>query len=806
MNDLHDDARSEKDLDIGFDPTHLLEKGDKLANVTSEEVAAPLYRDAPPEVKACVPEVDDVDTPCETFRAYILGTICAVVGTGLNTWFGSRQPGVYVSPLLAQFIVHPVGVFMAKLLPTRRFNLMGHEMTLNPGPWNTKEHTIVTLMATVSFPTATAIDIIIATKLPVFFNDPELGGNLGYQFLIVLSTQFLGFGLAGMAREYLVFPPAMIWPLNLAKVSLFNALHRRRFDEHGEVVVDQEADRDPPVHGWRISGFRFCLYVTMGSFAWFFVTAFLCPFLTYFNWPTWIAPTNKKLAIIMGSFTGLGINPVPTFDWTFISGAGLTPLITPWWATLQIFIGASLGVLIIIALYFSNTWYTSYLLPNSNAAFDRFGHSYNVSRVLNPDHTINEVSYRAYSPLYYSAGYNLVFGAYFAQYSAAIVYAVLDHGEQLKIGFTVGYRQMRALFSKRHGKSEVEEAREMMDYDIHYRLMKAYPDAPQWWFGLICLAALIMGIVACEVYKNTMPIWGIFVCLAMAAVFLVPSGIIMAISNVQIILVVLAEIIPGAAIPGRPYANMVFKIYGWVALIQALLYVQDQKLAHYMHVPPRATFRAQMWGVLIGTFVTLGVINWQMSVVPDLCVPGQKDLLTCPYYTTFFSSALLFGVLGPKRVYGSKGLYKNLLWAFFVGAALTIIASLAKRKWPKNNAAINIPVIISGAQYFAPYNWAFVYAGVPLAWTFMRYLYRHYHSWWSKYCYILSIGLTVGAALSGIIQFFCITYPGASLNWWGTEFYVSGCDGLGCPLKELPEVGYFGPGVGPAAIIGGTIR
>ena len=74
--------------------------------------------------------------------------------------------------------------------------------------------------------------------------------------------------------------------------------------------------------------------------------------------------------------------------------------------------------------------------------------------------------------------------------------------------------------------------------------------------------------------------------------------------------------------------------YGWVALVQALLYVQDQKLAHYLHVPPRATFRAQMWGCLVGSFVTLGVINWQMSAVPDLCVPGQKDLLTCPYYVS----------------------------------------------------------------------------------------------------------------------------------------------------------------------------
>jgi hypothetical protein len=95
---------------------------------------------------------------------------------------------------------------------------------------------------------------------------------------------------------------------------------------------------------------------------------------------------------------------------------------------------------------------------------------------------------------------------------------------------------------------------------------------------------------------------------------------------------------------------MIGKIYGWVgesfssgqecskadspALIQALLYVQDQKLAHYLHVPPRATFRAQMLGCLLGSFVSIGIINWQMAAIPDLCQPGQKDLMTCPYYVS----------------------------------------------------------------------------------------------------------------------------------------------------------------------------
>ncbi|OCF58918.1 hypothetical protein L486_03411 [Kwoniella mangroviensis CBS 10435] len=79
----------------------------------------------------------------------------------------------------------------------------------------------------------------------------------------------------------------------------------------------------------------------------------------------------------------------------------------------------------------------------------------------------------------------------------------------------------------------------------------------------------------------------------------------------------------------------------------------------------------------------------------------------------------------------------------------------------------------------------------------MSYVFKRFPAWWNKYCYVLSIGLTVGAAISGVIQFFCITYPGGIMpSWWAKTVYVSGCDALGCPLNEMPEVGYFGPGPG----------
>jgi hypothetical protein len=170
------------------------------------------------------------------------------------------------------------------------------------------------------------------------------------------------------------------------------------------------------------------------------------------------------------------------------------------------------------------------MLPNSNSAFDRFGAYYNVTKVLTPEHTLDEAAYRAYSPIYYSAGYNLVFGAYFAQYTAALVHAVLDHGTQLKTGFRIAKRTVMATFSKKHQIDEAEELRNRMDFDVHYTLMKKYPEAKQWWFASVSLVSLVLGIVACEVYKTTMPVWMIVVAFLMAALFIIPAGIIMAVS------------------------------------------------------------------------------------------------------------------------------------------------------------------------------------------------------------------------------------------------------------------------------------
>jgi hypothetical protein len=103
------------------------------------------------EVNAAVEATDDPTIPANTVRAWILGMTFVTIGSGLNMLFSLRQPAISIGSIVAQLCAYPVGVFMAKTLPTHQFNFFGLRWTLNPGPFNKKEHTLITVMANVSF-------------------------------------------------------------------------------------------------------------------------------------------------------------------------------------------------------------------------------------------------------------------------------------------------------------------------------------------------------------------------------------------------------------------------------------------------------------------------------------------------------------------------------------------------------------------------------------------------------------------------------------------------------------------------------
>ena len=169
-------------------------------------------------------------------------------------------------------------------------------INLNPGHFNKKEHMLIAIMATTSKSLPYTNYIIWTQVLPNFFNQPY-ARNYGYMFLNAFSTNFIGYGLAGLTRKFLVYPSYCVWPRSLVTIALNTALH----DERNMEV------EGPFKKIWRISRYRFFMYTAGGIFVYFWFPNYLFTALTYFSWMTWIAPTNLNLNTLTGMQNGLGV-------------------------------------------------------------------------------------------------------------------------------------------------------------------------------------------------------------------------------------------------------------------------------------------------------------------------------------------------------------------------------------------------------------------------------------------------------------------------------------------------------------------
>ncbi|KAJ7895019.1 OPT-domain-containing protein [Mycena leptocephala] len=681
----------------------------------------------------------------------------------LNQFFSIRYPSIWVGPNVAQILAVPLAKFM-EFLPSTQFDTFGYTWSLNPGPFNPKEHMLITIMANVGFFAPYTNDIVWVQYLPLYFNQ-GWALSFGYQILVALSTNLIGYGLAGLTRRFLVYPAHAIWPGNLAIIALNRAFH---------------SEKTTLANGWMVSRLRWFLYCFCGMFIYFWFPDFICEALSYFNWMTWISPMNVSLAAITGSVFGLGFNPLPTFDWNMIT-VGVDPLISPFFTTFNVFLGVhTLHLPIIVGIWYTNVWQTGYLPINSNIVFDNTGELYNVTNAVGSDTLFNQTMYENYSPAYLSASNALLYGVFFAVYTATLSHAFLYHRHEIIHGF-------KSILSR--GKtSDVHK-------DVHVKLMEAYKEVPEWQYFLVLVFAIVIGAVGVGVYPTqTSPavvLYGVF----LAIIFVIPIGIIASITNVEITLNVIAELFGGLWFPGNAIAMNYFKSYGYVTTHQTISFAQDLKLAHYMHIPPRLTFAVQIYATVISTFVCTAILNFQMTKIPGVCTEDQVNHFTCPDVNTFFTASVLWGTLGPKRMFGAGGIYNGLLWCFLIGALLPIPFYFLRKK-VKAFEYIHIPVLLTGGLIWAPYSMANIWPAVPIGYLFNVFIKRRYIAWWSKYNYVTTTAFSAAIAICGIVIFFAIEWPGVEINWSGNIRPFDGCDANGCARLPLPDQGFFGPGVG----------
>ena len=88
--------------------------------------------------------------PINTVRAWVLGMLLTTIASGLNALFALRQPAITITSLTVQLVAYPLGVAWHRAIPSRQFRLFGRSFSLNPCPFNMKEHTIIVVMANVN--------------------------------------------------------------------------------------------------------------------------------------------------------------------------------------------------------------------------------------------------------------------------------------------------------------------------------------------------------------------------------------------------------------------------------------------------------------------------------------------------------------------------------------------------------------------------------------------------------------------------------------------------------------------------------
>ncbi|CAI4219716.1 unnamed protein product [Parascedosporium putredinis] len=665
------------------------------------------------EVRAIVENEDDPNTPCSTIRAWAIGLLFSFALSLVNQIFSMRLPPLLIMSSVAQFLAYFLGKLWEVSLPDVGLTIRGVRHSLNPGRFSRKEHMLITMMANVAFSPPYTNTVVWIQYLPHYFNQ-AFAGTFGYQILVGLSTNFIGYGLAGIARRFLVYPSYCIWPTSLVTIALNTSLRRA---SHKTVEGPGRT-----------------------------------------SWMSWIDPLNRDLNTVTGFNNGLGLNPWPTFDWNVLLWDNVDPLTIPFFSTFNKFIGAFSSMFVVLGIYYKNAYGTGYLPINSNRFYDNQAFQYRGSFVIGEDRMIDQKGYETYSPPFISAGNIVIFMSYFALYTALITWATLYHRQVIVANAKSWWASIR-------GKGDSDGARVP---DVHNRLMESYREVPEWWYLVILVIATVLGVAGVAAYETDTTPGVVFYGLALALIFVVPVGLLKATTGIEVTLNVLAEFIGGAMVEGNATSMNYFKTFGYVTCAQAIKFSNNLKLGHYVKVPPRQSFSAQIVATLLSTVVCTGAQLYQMHKVPNV-------------------------------IWGPNGVYTETLIGFPLGAVAVLVMYLISTKFTKWTwlRQVHPVALIYGGIQWAPYNMSYMWPAVPISWLSWIYFKKRFLGLWSKYNYTLSAAFSTAIAISGIIMYFTVEWYNVKIDWWGTEVNSRGCETTPCILHQLEDMTeYFGPRIG----------
>ncbi|KAG0452073.1 hypothetical protein HPP92_025884 [Vanilla planifolia] len=626
------------------------------------------------EVRLTVNPTDNPNLPVLTFRTWLLGVSSCVLLSFTNTFFGYRTNQLGVGSVCIQIISLPIGRFLAASLPEKNIRLpfTKWSFSLNPGPFSIKEHCLISIFAGTG--AGSPLGVAILTIIHAFYHR---GINLMAAFLLVQTTQLLGYGLAGIFRKYLVDSPYMWWPGNLVQVSLFKALNQKEKRKKGT-----------------LTRLQFFLTVFIASFAYYAVPGFLFPAISTISVLCLVYKKSVTMQQIGSGLHGLGIASFG-LDWSTVAGFLGSPFASPASAIINTMISFFLIIYVVLPLgYWTNTYKAKHFPLISANLFDSSGQIYNTTRIINANSfTLNIHEEERYGRMNLSLSFALVYALSFASLTASFTHVALHNGKDI-------WKMWQN--TKEYGEEKVD--------DVHMRLMKRnYEPVPQWWFYLLLFLVIGLSIFTCEGFNGQLqlPWWGVLFAAGIAFALHIANRSDLGNNKSGNGINVITEYIVGLILPGKPLANVAFKAYGTISMGSALYLLSDLNLGHYMKIPPKAMFISQLAGTIINSSVSFAAAWLLLNSITHICDPSKLppgSPWTCPGYDVFYNASIIWGLVGPMRMFGKLGHYSALNIFFLVGIVLPIPFWFLSKAFPRYKwlKYIHIPLLLSGGSGVPP--------------------------------------------------------------------------------------------------------
>ncbi|KAK4792429.1 hypothetical protein SAY86_022864 [Trapa natans] len=719
---------------------------EKAGGSISDEDASPIE-----QVRLTVLNTDDPTLPVWTFRMWFLGLISCCLLSFLNQFFAYRTEPLVITQITIQVATLPIGRFLAAFLPTATFRLPGlgeREFSVNPGPFNMKEHVLISIFANAgsAFGSGSAYAVSIVNIIKAFY-----GRSISFfvGWLLIITTQVLGYGWAGLLRKYVVEPAHMWWPSTLVQVSLFRALHEK--------------------DARKFSRAKFFLIALICSFIWYAVPGYLFSTLTNISWICWVFSKSVTAQQLGSGMHGLGLGAL-TLDWAAVASFLFSPLICPFFAIMNVFAGYALFIYVVMPMaYWGFNVYSAHKFPIfSSHLFTSQGQVYNITKIVNDKFELDIPAYEQQGRIHLSMFFALSYGFGFATIASTLTHVGLFYGSEI-------YQRYKA-------SNEQKE-------DIHTRLMKRYEDIPLWWFHLLLAVTLVVSLALCIFMREQiqMPWWALVFASILAFFFTLPISIITATTNQTPGLNIITEYLMGLIYPGRPIANVCFKTYGYMSMAQAVSFLNDFKLGQYMKIPPRSMFIVQFIGTILAGTINIAVAWWLLTSIPNICqdqfLPPDSPW-TCPGDRVFFDASVIWGLVGPKRIFGSSGNYQAMNWFFVGGAFGPVVLWFLHKAFPHKSwiPLINLPILLGATGAMPPATPLNYNAWVLVGTVFNFFIFRYHKRWWQRYNYILSAALDAGVAFMGVLLYLAFEMENKTPNWWGTA--GEHCDLATCPTAK----------------------